>query len=63
MENILKVVHFEMFKIAKEQEKRMIFDSDNRDAIIRNDQTISCYREFDKILANIEKHILAELKG
>lgn len=61
MRQILKSIHFEMFKNNQRQEQFMKTHPEEANETIRNDERISQCRHFDKVLKNLEDFVLNKL--
>lgn len=67
MEHILKQIHFKIFEL-NEKEKRLranntwTDDKNGENLNIRNDQSISECMDFRKVLEDLEKIVIREIK-
>jgi hypothetical protein len=67
MDNFLTTLYFELFNLRAKENKLMnnntwSADESGHDANIRNDQSISETREFDKVLSRLIKNYLESIK-
>jgi hypothetical protein len=61
MKQVLKTIHFEMFRNGEREALFMRTHHDDQNEKIRNDERISQCRHFDKVLRKLEDVVISKL--